>query len=123
MDARARDPDPTPPVLSVDTVLARLAAELADLGECADGLQAVIGGLVAAAAIPPSGAVRARLQAADALSQRLERAARIAALLQAGAPAGWTVDATQAPGLGSLLARLTPPAPDATHDEGDCELF
>lgn len=123
MDARARDQDPTPPVLALDAVFARLAAELADMGRCADGLQAVIGGLVAEAATPPSGATRARLQAADALSQRLERVTRIVALLQAGAAAGWTVDAAQAPGLGALLARLAPGAAQTVRDEGDCELF
>jgi hypothetical protein len=99
--------------------VAGLHAELVDLGRCADGLQAAIGAIVDAAATPLAADDQVRLQAADALTQRLDRLAALAAALEAQIPADWALDPATARAAAFALSRWR----DAPETDGDCELF
>jgi hypothetical protein len=123
MDAPARPSERFDTALPLSEVLARVRGELADLTRCADDLQATISAIVdsRAASLPPG--AQMQLQAADALSQRLERLARLAALLEAEAAQGWVLapGPTASDDLHAILARLA--AGVAADHDGDCEIF
>ena len=124
-DPRQADPA-LEDALNLGAILGRIRGELVELGRCADGLQATISAIVAGSATPLDLDAQVDLQAADALSQRLERLAHLAAALEAGVRDGRTDPASDA-SITHALSRLTGAgglsgAP-AYADDGDCELF
>jgi len=118
--------EPNGEPLALAGILARVHGELLDLGRCADDLQAVIGAIVADQPGRLEIDAQVRLQAADALSQRIERLAELAAALGAQAPAAWTIDPEADGHLVRALSRLGAgrgSAEYAAREEGECELF
>lgn len=118
--------EPCDRTLALRAILAGVRAELIDLGACADDLQATIGAIVANAPAALGSGEKVRLQAADALSQRLERLARLADALQASVPDDWTLDPVSGVEVTHAVSRLVSAHPiirDAALEEGDCELF
>jgi len=115
-------PDRAPPL---QEILARVRAELVDLVGCADGLQATIGEIVTSAPSSFGLDAQIRLQSADALSQRLDRLARLADALEMGVAPDWRLDPAAAGEVLSALKRLGGGAPvdRVPQDEGECELF
>jgi ABC-type transporter Mla subunit MlaD len=107
--------------------LARVRTELIDLGRAADDLQVTIGALADALAGPLSAEAQMRLQAADDLSQRLERLVQVVVALERGAGDGWVMESDDSPGLFQALQRLPQPtaAPvqSRLEEAGECELF
>ena len=114
--------------LALRTVLAGVRSELVDLGRSADDLQATIGEIAANLPSPLDAAAQIRLQAADALSQRLDRLAQLAGALEEeiGEACVLNSDPRTVGGIAWVLARLHmggPPLSRAPDDEGDCEMF
>ena len=114
--------------LALRTVLAGVRSELVDLGRSADDLQATIGEIAVNLPSPLDAAAQIRLQAADALSQRLDRLAKLAGALEAEICSECVVtsDPRTVDGIAWVLARLQnagPPPNRAPEDEGDCEMF
>ena len=115
--------------LALKAVVARVRGELVDLGRCADRLQVTISKIVADSPSALGVDAQVQLQAADALSQRLDRLAQLAGLLEAKIPKGWTLDADpESDGaVAHALSHLTdangPSVNRAHQDEGDCEIF
>jgi len=126
MDGRTDLAEPAVEPVALAALLARVHAELVDLGRSADDLQALIGALAAARPESLDAEARMRLQAADALSQRLDRLARLAEVLGARAPDAWTLDTRGDGDFTTALARLGAGAGSAAEDpaeQGECELF
>ena len=127
--AHNAEPDAEPaaadPGLALREVVAILRVELVELGRCADGLQTAIGTIVERAAARLSHDDLIRLQAADVLSQRLDRLAGLAGALEAQIPPGWTLDPASARDAASALVRLGGKTAIGApaHDDGDFELF
>lgn len=119
--------------LELRVILGRIHGELIDLGRCADGLQITIGAIVLNSPSRLGLGAQVELQAADALSQRLDRLARLADTLEARIPQGWTLDPTPddavthalsgLAGAGRASDRHTQQAGRTPQEEGDCELF
>lgn len=115
--------------VALGAVLARIRGELVDLARCADDLQATIGAIVTNSPSPIGLSAQIQLQAADALSQRLERLALLTGALETEIPEGWTLkpDLKSAGKMADILARLVDPdgrsACRALKDEGECEMF
>lgn len=114
--------------LALRTVLAGVRSELLDLGRSADDLQATIGEIAASSPSPLDATAQIRLQAADALSQRLDRLAQLAGALEEEICGECVVksDPRTVGGIAWVLARLHqagPPLSRAPEDEGDCEMF
>jgi len=123
---RSSDPDtPVAEPVALAGLLARVHGELLDLGRCADDLQAVIGAIVAGLPARLDASALVQLQAADALSQRLDRLAQLADILGARVPTAWTVDPRADADLAHALSRLAggAPAQPVTEAEGQCEFF
>jgi hypothetical protein len=108
--------------VSLTAVLARVRGELIDLGRCADDLQATISAITAASPSAVGLDAQIRLQAADALAQRLDRLARLAEILETTVPPAWTLDPMSDDDLGRELSRLAD-AERAPPGDGDCEMF
>jgi hypothetical protein len=111
----------------LDTALARIRVELIDLGRSADELQVVIGALVESGPSSLARDTQIQLQAADALSQRLQRLAVLAGVLEAEVPKDWTFSPSAVGELANMLSRLIDPngalATRSPQDEGECEIF
>jgi len=122
-----RDGGEQPAALSA--ILARLGRELDDLARCADDLQNTISGIVAGSRTALSLEAQVGLQAADLLTQRLDRLARLMGSLEAEVPQAGGLDGLLRPSdsLRRDLERLgndggaTPQS--SPEDAGDCELF
>lgn len=123
MHAQAHDHDPAAHALALREVVAVIRAELIDLGGCADDLQAAIGAIVGRVGASLAIDEQVKLQAVDALTQRLGRLAALAGALEAQIPADWVLDPASARAAASALVRVGDPAPRGPQDEGDCELF
>lgn len=113
----------TSEAVTLRQVLACIQDELTDLGDRADGLQAVIGAVVSQPAVVLDAASQTELQAADALSQRLGRLGQLVQVL-----GGADTDLDRPLGSGDDLAiaisRLGCGAPvDTTGAQGDCDFF
>jgi hypothetical protein len=113
--------------LGLRMILGRIRGELVDLGRCADGLQITIGAIVTNSSSRLGLGAQVELQAVDALSQRLQRLARLADTLEARIPEGWALDPTSDDAVTHALSRLAD-ADGASvrrtpQEEGDCELF
>lgn len=115
--------------LSLGMILGRIRGELLDLGLCADRLQETISAVVARSATRLDASAQMELQAADALSQRIERLADLAGVLQAGvhgAPA-LDPDPKSSADIAHALSRLTGAGALSGHstlaEEDDCEMF
>ena len=122
--ARGGEPDRD---LSLDDVLARVRSELVELGDCADDLQAAIGAMVIRSSTALDLSAKIKLQAADALSQRLVRLAQLVRALEAEVPKGVSLSRGRKPSqdlaralgrLGDGAARHATPA-----EQGDCDFF
>jgi hypothetical protein len=114
---------------ALSELLAGAAGELVDLSRCADELQATIGAIVSDLPRPLDPSAQMRLQAADALSQRLARLAKLVAALGAEVPGDWVLDLhleTRRDYLRAIaqLADARGKALRRTPDDGDeCEFF
>jgi hypothetical protein len=100
---------PKPNAAPVADLLHRIAEELRDLTEVVDGLQTLVGRLVAASAIQGEGAMR-ELQEFDRLGQNLSGVANFAQALGDSASREWLLNpqiASRAVHLSELAARLT----------------
>lgn len=113
--------------LALTTILARARKELVDLGGSADGLQDTISAVVAgsAAALAPN--MLMQLQAADALSQRLDGLAQLVRALEASIPHTWALDMRSDGELVRALLRRVgrdrQVVRGVLEEEGDCEIF
>jgi hypothetical protein len=127
MDAAPAFEEPCGHTLTLVTVLARVRAELTDLGRCADGLQDTISAIVPLSTGGLTPSMLMRLQTADALSQRLDRLAQLARALEASIPDLWALDMRSDGELVRALLRLVGPdghvAGRITEEDGDCEIF
>ena len=129
MSVRAGSGEQVHGPLALKAVVARVCGELVDLGRSADRLQVTISLIVADSPSALGVDALVQLQAADALSQRLDRLAQLAGLLEAKIPRGWTFDAdAESDGaVAHALSHLTdadgPSIDRAPRDEGDCEIF
>lgn len=125
--ATAYADEPFDHALTLATVLARVREELADLGCSAEGLQNTISEIVAESTnvLPPTSVMQ--LQAADALSQRLDRVAQLVRALEASIPGSWALDVRSDGELVRALLRLVGSDRQAERrileEEGDCEIF
>jgi hypothetical protein len=127
MTGRAPIAEPCDAPWLLDAALARIRGELVDLGRSADELQVVIGAIVASGSSSLAQDTQIQLQAADALSQRLQRLAVLTHALEAEVPKDWAFSPKAAGELAHMLAHLTDPDRPAAsrplRDEGDCEMF
>ncbi len=110
---------------SLREVVARVCSELVDLSRSAEVLQATISTIVARSPAPLEADAQIRLQAADALSQRLDQLARLMAALEPGIAEDRTLGGDQNPGidLRQAIARLSAGALVVRESEGECEFF
>jgi hypothetical protein len=114
--------------LAMVDVIGPIRRELVDLSRCADDLQDTISSIVARAG-PLDLDTPTRLQAADALSQRLDRLARLVGALEAEIPERWTLDGAANSGIGlhQAITRLRDDAGarigQASEGGGECEFF
>jgi hypothetical protein len=113
--------------LALDEILARVRHELVDLRDCADELQAVIGSMVIRSSVTLELSARIKLQAADALSQRLAGLAQLVRALEAEIPAGVNLSHGREPSLNLARALVRLGGGAARHvtpaEQGDCEFF
>jgi hypothetical protein len=110
--------------LALGAILGRIRGELVALGRCADDLQTTIGAIVDGSPGPLTTEAQIELQAADALSQRLERLAKLTEALEAEVCGSWELRPSPeaAERLSRALARLAD-SHRAADDQGDCDLF
>jgi hypothetical protein len=108
-------------------ILARIRTELVELGCCAQDLQATISAIVIRSPSPLELGSQIRLQAADALSQRLDRLAQLVGVLETQVPQDSSLDGTPKTGcdLSHALSRIGGGASigRAPEDEGECDFF
>jgi hypothetical protein len=127
MAGRAPLAEPAGAPWLLDAAIARIRGELVDLGRSADELQVVIGAIVASRSSSLARDTQIQLQAADALSQRLQRLAMLTQALEAEVPKDWAFSPKAAGELAHMLSHLIDPdgaaASRPLQDEGDCEMF
>jgi hypothetical protein len=129
MAGRMRHREGTLRPFALSEILASACDELLELSRSADELQATIGAIVGALPRPLEPSAQIRLQAADALSQRLTRLAELVAALRAEVSDDWVLDPDPAATSELLraiarLAEARGKASRQTPDDGDeCEFF
>lgn len=108
-------------------ILARVRGELVDLSHCAEDLQVTIGAIADGGSSELGPGTQIRLQAADALTQRLERLAQLVLCLEAEILPTWRLEHGVTPGdeLYRAIERLCRSGDPANHPgrEGECEFF
>lgn len=127
MDAEINCGERSEETLELRVVLGHIRCELVELGRSADSLQTLISAIVTDSPTTLSPSAQVELQAADALSQRLERLARLSELLEAVVPGDWTLRSTRSHGVIRAFSFITNPAAPLARrtpeEVGDCELF
>ena len=113
--------------LELRVVLGHIRCELVELGRCADGLQTTVSAIVTHSSSILGLSAQVELQAADALSQRLERLAQLSEILEATVPREWTLnqarDHAVVQAFSYMVKAGAPSARRTIEEVGDCELF